>query len=438
MKLKKLHILFIFAHFQTKLSSYFMASSKAGNAMTFVFITLLIDVIGISIIIPVMPTLIEQLIHGDVSVAAKYNGWLMLTYALMQFAFSPILGGLSDRFGRRPILLISLLGLGIDYVFLALAPTISWLFVGRAIAGIAGASFTTASAYIADVSEPEKRAQNFGLIGVAFGLGFILGPVIGGLASDWGPRAPFWLSAGLSLVNFLYGCFVFPESLAKENRRPFDWKRANAVGSLMQLRKYPVVSGMVISLTLIYIAAHAVQSTWSFYTMFKFEWSEKVVGYSLGLVGVLVAVVQGGLIRVLIPKFGKENSVIIGLMLYALGMLLFGFATEGWMMFLILVPYCLGGIAGPALQGIISGEVAANEQGELQGGLTALMSATSIIGPLTMNGLFSYFSGKNAPVYFPGAPFLLGSILLVASVLFAWPRLKIKTGNKETPPFQHH
>lgn len=408
-----------------------MGSSKGRNALTFVFITLLIDVIGISIIIPVMPTLIEQLIHGDVSVAAKYNGWLMLTYALMQFVFSPVLGGLSDRYGRRPILLISLLGLGIDYVFLAMAPSIAWLFIGRAIAGIAGASFTTASAYIADVSTPEKRAQNFGLIGVAFGVGFILGPVIGGIASDWGPRAPFWLSAGLSMVNFLYGFFVFPESLAKENRRAFNWKRANAVGSLLQLRKYPVVSGMVISLTLVYIAAHAVQSTWSFFTIFKFGWSEKIVGYSLGLVGLLIAVVQGGLIRVAIPKLGKENAVLVGLALYAIGMFLFSFANQSWMMFAILIPYCLGGIAGPALQGIISGEVAANEQGELQGGLTALMSVTSIIGPLLMNNLFSYFSGKNAPVYFPGAPFLLGGLLMIASILFAWPKLKKSTDRLE-------
>jgi DHA1 family tetracycline resistance protein-like MFS transporter len=408
-----------------------MGSSKGRNALTFVFITLLIDVIGISIIIPVMPTLIEQLIHGDVSVAAKYNGWLMLTYALMQFVFSPVLGGLSDRYGRRPILLISLLGLGIDYVFLAMAPSIAWLFIGRAIAGIAGASFTTASAYIADVSTPEKRAQNFGLIGVAFGVGFILGPVIGGIASDWGPRAPFWLSAGLSMVNFLYGFFVFPESLAKENRRAFNWKRANAVGSLLQLRKYPVVSGMVISLTLVYIAAHAVQSTWSFFTIFKFGWSEKIVGYSLGLVGLLIAVVQGGLIRVAIPKLGKENAVLVGLALYAIGMFLFSFANQSWMMFAILIPYCLGGIAGPALQGIISGEVAANEQGELQGGLTALMSVTSIIGPLLMNNLFSYFSSKNAPVYFPGAPFLLGGLLMIASILFAWPKLKKSTDRLE-------
>jgi DHA1 family tetracycline resistance protein-like MFS transporter len=401
-----------------------MTSQNSNKALGFVFATLLIDVIGMSIIIPVMPKLIEQLIHGDISMASKFNGWLIFTYALMQFIFSPILGGLSDRFGRRPVLLISLLGLGVDYVLLALAPTIAWLFIGRAIAGICGASFTTAAAYIADVSSPEKRGQNFGLIGVAFGLGFVIGPVIGGLSSNLGPRAPFWISSALSLINFMYGYFVLPESLKKRNRRRFDWKRANPVGSLIRLRSYPVISGLILSLILVYIAAHAVQSTWSFYTMFKFNWSETMVGYSLGVVGLLVAVVQGGLIRIAIPKLGQANSVVLGLALYMAGMTLFAFATSGWMMFAILVPYCLGGIAGPALQGIISTQVPLNEQGELQGGLTSLMSATSIVGPLLMNNLFSYFSSKTAPIYFPGAPFLVGGVLLLASVLLALPFLK--------------
>lgn len=392
--------------------------------MAFIFTTLLIDIIGISIIIPVMPKLIEQLIHGDISVASKYNGWLIFTYAFMQFIFSPILGGLSDRFGRRPVLLTSLLGLGIDYVLLALAPDILWLFIGRAIAGIGGASFTTASAYIADVSTPEKRGQNFGLIGVAFGLGFIIGPVIGGLSSNLGPRAPFWISAGLSLVNFMYGYFVLPESLPKRNRRRFEWKRANPIGSLMRLKKYPVISSLIITMILVNLAAHAVQSTWSFYTMFKFGWTETMVGYSLGALGIMIAVVQGGLIRVVIPKLGQANAVVLGLVFYMVGMVLFGLATNGWMMFVILIIYCLGGIAGPALQGIISTQVHRNEQGELQGGLTSLMSATSIIGPLLMNNLFSWFSGKKAPVYFPGAPFIAGAFLMLISIILAFPFLK--------------
>jgi DHA1 family tetracycline resistance protein-like MFS transporter len=401
-----------------------MRPKSSNKVMAFIFATLLIDIIGISIIIPVMPKLIEQLIQGDISQASRYNGWLVFTYAIVQFFCSPILGALSDRWGRRPVLLISLFGLGVDYVLLALAPDIFWLFIGRAIAGIGGASFTTASAYIADVSPPEKRGQNFGLIGVAFGLGFIIGPVIGGLSAHLGARAPFWISAGLSLLNFLYGYFILPESLPKRSRRRFEWRRANPVGALMQLRKYPVVSSLVVSLILLYIAAHAVQSTWSFYTMYKFGWNETMVGYSLGALGIMIAVVQGGLIRVAIPKIGQAKSVIIGLLCYMTGMILFGFATQGWMMFLILIVYCLGGIAGPALQGLISTQVHRSEQGELQGGLTSLLSVASIIGPLTMNSLFAWFTSDNAPVYFPGAPFIAGASLLLMSILLARPFLK--------------
>jgi DHA1 family tetracycline resistance protein-like MFS transporter len=401
-----------------------MRPKSSNKVMAFIFATLLIDIIGISIIIPVMPKLIEQLIQGDISQASRYNGWLVFTYAIVQFFCSPILGALSDRWGRRPVLLISLFGLGVDYVLLALAPDIFWLFIGRAIAGIGGASFTTASAYIADVSPPEKRGQNFGLIGVAFGLGFIIGPVIGGLSAHLGARAPFWISAGLSLLNFLYGYFILPESLPKRSRRRFEWRRANPVGALIQLRKYPVVSSLVVSLILLYIAAHAVQSTWSFYTMFKFGWNETMVGYSLGALGIMIALVQGGLIRVAIPKIGQAKSVIIGLLCYMTGMILFGFATQGWMMFLILIVYCLGGIAGPALQGLISTQVHRSEQGELQGGLTSLMSVASIIGPLTMNSLFAWFTSDKAPLYFPGAPFIAGALLLLLSILLARPFLR--------------
>lgn len=401
-----------------------MSLKSSNKVMAFIFATLLIDIIGISIIIPVMPKLIEQLIQGDISQASRYNGWLVFTYAIVQFFFSPILGALSDRWGRRPVLLISLFGLGVDYVLLALAPNIFWLFIGRAIAGIGGASFTTASAYIADVSPPEKRGQNFGLIGVAFGLGFIIGPVIGGLSAHLGARAPFWISAGLSLLNFLYGYFILPESLPKRSRRRFEWRRANPVGALMQLRKYPVVSSLVVSLILLYIAAHAVQSTWSFYTMFKFGWNETMVGYSLGALGIMIAVVQGGLIRVAIPRIGQAKSVIIGLLCYMTGMILFGFATQGWMMFLILIVYCLGGIAGPALQGLISTQVHRSEQGELQGGLTSLMSVAAIVGPLTMNSLFAWFTSESAPLYFPGAPFIAGALLLLLSILLARPFLR--------------
>jgi len=397
---------------------------KREAALGFIFVTMLVDSIGFGIIIPIMPKLLQTLGHTDISTAAKYGGWLMFAYAIMQFLFAPVLGGLSDRYGRRPILLISLLGLGIDYLFLAWAPSLAWLFAGRIIAGICGASFTTGAAYIADISTPEKRAQNFGMIGAAFGVGFIIGPVIGGLVSGFGLRAAFIVAAALSLLNFIYGLIVLPESLLKENRRAYDWKRANPVGSLMHLRRYPAISGLVISIMLIYIAAFAVQSNWTFYTMLKFQWTEKTVGYSLGVVGVLIALVQGGLIRKIIPALGQKNSVYAGLLLYTLGFVLFAFATSGWMMFLFLVPYCLGGIAGPALQGIMSNSVPANEQGELQGALTSLMSVTSIIGPPLMTNIFSYFTGKDAPVHFSGAAFLLGGILTFISILFSIPSLK--------------
>ncbi|KAA9332994.1 TCR/Tet family MFS transporter [Hymenobacter busanensis] len=394
-------------------------ADKRQAALGFIFITLLIDVIGFGIIIPVLPKLISQLTGEPLSAAARYGGWLMFAFAGMQFLFSPVLGNLSDQFGRRPVLLTALFGFGLDYLFLAFAPSVEWLFVGRVIAGITGASFTTASAYIADISTPENRAQNFGMIGAAFGLGFIIGPVIGGLLGHYGARVPFLAAAGLSLLNWLYGFFVLPESLPKENRRPFDWKRANPIGSLRQLRKYPVILGMVASLVLVYIAAHATQSTWSYFTMYQFHWNEKWVGYSLGAVGLMTALVQGVLIRYINPKLGPKRSVFLGLGFYALGFLLFAFAGQSWMMFVFLVPYCLGGIAGPALQGIMSGQVPPTEQGELQGALTSLMSVTSIIGPPLMTNLFAYFTGTSAPVHFPGAAFLAGAVLTVISLLLA-------------------
>ena len=393
-------------------------------ALSFIFITLLIDVIGFGIIIPVVPKLIMELTGGGMSDASVYGGWLMFAFAAMQFVFSPILGGLSDQFGRRPVILISLFGFGLDYILVALAPSIGWLFVGRIFAGITGASFTTASAYIADVSTPEKRAQNFGMIGAAFGLGFIIGPVIGGILGQYGARVPFYAAAGVTLLNWLYGYFVLPESLSKENRRPFDWKRANPIGSLMHLRKYPVISGLVISLVCIYVAAHAVQSTWSYFTMEKLKWDETMVGYSLGVVGILVSLVQGLLIRYTTPLFGPKKSVYIGLALYTLGLILFAFASQSWLMFVFLVPYCLGGVAGPALQALMSNQVPANEQGELQGALTSLISVTSIVGPPLMTGLFAFYTKPTALVYFPGAPFLAGAVFMLVSLMMAMRTLK--------------
>ncbi len=396
-------------------------------AIGFIFITLLIDVIGFGLIIPVMPKLISDLLGiNNTSLASQYGGWLTFAYAIMQFLFAPVLGNLSDQYGRRPVLLISLFGFGIDYLFLSFAPSIGWLFIGRLIAGVTGASFTTASAYIADISTNENRAQNFGMIGAAFGMGFIIGPMLGGLLGEYGARVPFFVAAALALTNWLYGYFVLPESLHKSNRRPFEWRRANPIGSLMQLKKYPAVSGLVVSLVLIYLASHAVQSNWSFFNIEKFHWSPKMIGLSLGLVGLLVGGVQGGLVRILNPKIGNEKSIYYGLALYTLGLVLFAFASESWMIFVFVIPYCLGGIAGPALQAIISGNIPPNEQGELQGALTSLISVTSIIGPLMMTNLFAYFTAPNAPIYFPGAAFLLGAVFMALSLLWAYKELHTK------------
>ena len=401
-----------------------MKESKKSAAIGFIFVTLLLDIIGWGIIIPVIPGLIEELIHADVSTASKYGGWLTFAYAFTQFFFAPVIGNLSDKYGRRPIILLSLLGFSLDYIFIALAPTITWLFIGRIIAGITGASITTASAYIADISTDKDRAKNFGMIGAAFGLGFIIGPVIGGLLGGFGTRVPFYAAAVLCGLNFLYGYFILPESLDKEHRRPFNWRRANPVGSLMQIKKYPSIVGLVVSLTLVYIAAHAIQSNWSFFTMYQFGWDEKMVGISLGVVGVVVALVQGVLIRYTSRKLGNEKSIYIGLLFYTVGMFLFAFATKGWMMMAIIVPYCLGGIAGPALQSIMAGNVSPKEQGELQGALTSVMSATAIVGPPLMTNLFYYFTHDEAPVHFPGAPFLLASVLLFISAVIAYYVLK--------------
>lgn len=395
-------------------------------ALGFIFVTLLIDVTGFGIIIPVVPDLIRELIHGNLSQASTYGGWLMFAYAAMQFLFAPVLGNLSDRFGRRPVLLFSLFGFGADYLFTAFAPTIAWLFVGRLVAGITGASMTTAMAYIADISPPEKRSQNFGLVGAAFGLGFIIGPVIGGLLGTFGSRAPFFVAAGLTFLNWIYGYFVLPESLPKENRRPFEWKRANPIGSLLQIKKYPALTGLIGSFVLIYIAAHALQSTWAYYSMEKFNWHKKEVGISLGVVGAMVAFVQGVLIKKTIPALGQAKSVYTGLLLYSVGMLLFALATQGWMMYAFTIVYCLGGIAGPALQGIMSNQVPATEQGELQGALTSLVSITTIIGPLMMTGLFSYFTSNSAPIRLPGAPFFAGALLTLISAWLAYRYLHSK------------
>jgi DHA1 family tetracycline resistance protein-like MFS transporter len=390
-------------------------------ALGFIFITLLIDVMGWGLIIPVMASLIAQLKNIPVNQASTYGALLLSVYAFTQFLFSPVVGNLSDKFGRRPVLLFSLLGFGIDYIILALAPTYGLLFIGRIIAGITGASFTTATAYIADISKDEtSKAKNFGLIGAAFGLGFVLGPALGGFLATWGIRAPFYAAAALCMLNCLYGYFLLPESLDKEHRREFDWKRANPFGAFKFLKNNPKIGGLALSFFLIYLGSQAVQCNWNFFTQYRFNWSDKMVGISLAVVGVLVGAVQGGLTRVINPKIGNEKSIYLGLALYTIGLVLFAFATTGWMMFAFLVPYCLGGICGPSLQSVISGHAPANQQGELQGTLTSLMSLTAIIGPLIMNNTFAYFTTDKAPFFFPGIHFLIGAACMLASIFITY------------------
>jgi MFS transporter, DHA1 family, tetracycline resistance protein len=404
-----------------------MRSGKQA-AIGFIFITLLIDIMGWGLIIPVMPKLISQLKGIPINEASSQGAWLIAAYAITQFLFAPVIGNLSDKFGRRPILLSSLVGFGLDYIILALAPTYSWLFIGRIVAGITGASFTTASAYIADISTPETRAKNFGMIGAAFGLGFVIGPALGGLLAGWGIRAPFYAAAGLCLLNALYGYFILPESLSKENRREFQWKKANPFGSLAFLKRTPGIGGLALCYFLIYMAAQAVQGNWSFYTIYRFTWTEGMVGISLAVVGLLVGAVQGGLTRVINPKLGDEKSIYLGLAFYTIGLVLFGLASQGWMMFVFLIPYCMGGIAGPSLQATMAGHVPANQQGELQGALTSLMSLTTIFGPMIMNNLFEYFTTSKAPFYFPGISFILGAVFMLSSLFIAW---RVLSGKRE-------
>lgn len=401
-----------------------MKIATKKSAIGFIFVTLLIDVTGWGIILPVVPKLIKELVHADISEAATYGGWLGFAYAFTQFLFSPIMGNLSDRYGRRPIILISLFGFTVDYIFLALAPTISWLFLGRVIAGVTGASMSTASAYIADISTDEERAKNFGIIGAALGLGFIIGPVIGGLLGQFGARTPFYAAAVLCLLNFIYGYFILPESLEKEKRRPFAWKRANPIGSFQFLTRHPKISGLVTALILTYIAIHAVQSNWHFFTMYKFGWNEQMVGCSLGLLGLLIGLVQAVLIRWTLPKLGEKRSIYCGLVCYAVGLFLFAFASEGWMMFAFLVPYTLGGICGPALQSVITKNIPTNAQGELQGALASLASITAIAGPPIMTNLFYYFTHDSAPFKFTGAPFFLAALLMGISSMIVYTTFK--------------
>lgn len=400
--------------------------SSPKSALTFIFITILVDVIGIGIIIPVMPALISNLTGGSLTDAARDGGLLMISFSAMQFLFAPVMGELSDRFGRRPVLLLSLFILGIDYLFHAFAPTIALLFVGRILAGITGASFSVAGAYIADVSTPENKAKNFGLIGAAFGLGFILGPAIGGYFAKWGTQLPFIIAASFTLLNFLFGYFFVPESLASDKRRPIRYRNMIPGVSLGHLGRFKSVFGLIMAFGLVQLAGQVMPSTWTFFTMEMYDWNEAEVGISLTVVGVLVAIVQAFLIGKFVKQFGQKRVIVMGFVFWTVGMLSFCFASTPLILYIALIPYVLGGIAGPSVQGLISNSVSEKEQGNLQGALAQVMSVTAIIGPVLYTNLFARYSAEDTSVYFPGAPYLVaGLIVVVASILAIWSLRKM-------------
>ncbi|MCC6971534.1 MAG: TCR/Tet family MFS transporter [Phycisphaerales bacterium] len=404
--------------------------SSRRPALGFIFITLLLDVLGFGLIIPVAPKLVQHLQGGGEQEAAGAVGFLAATYALMQFLFAPLLGVLSDRFGRRPVLLVSVFGSGVDYFAMALAPTVPWLFITRALNGISGASMTAANAYIADVTPPEKRAAGFGMAGAAFGLGFVLGPLIGGFLGDLDIHYPFYAAGGLTLLNWLYGYFVLPESLPPARHHSINYKRANPVGAFSGLTKYPMVFGLAWSFFLMNLAQFALHATWVLYTGHKFGWGPKDVGLSLFAVGVGAAIVQGGLARRIVPMLGERMSLLLGVAIGVLSYIGYGAATQGWMIYVTVAFGCLGGIAMPAAQSIITRSVPRDQQGTVQGAMTSLQSVANVLGPLIGSGAFAYFISDRAPFQLPGAPFYAGAVLSFLGLVIAAVVLK----RHATPP----
>lgn len=403
-------------------------------ALGFIFVTVFLDILGIGLIIPILPKLVEQLQGGNVGAAAHTVGLLGSLYALMQFICAPVLGSLSDRYGRRPVILASLFGAGIDYIVLAVAPNLGWFYAGRIVAGITGANITAAMAYIADVSPPEKRAANFGLIGAAFGLGFITGPALGGWLGATNLRLPFVVSACLALANWLYGFFVLPESLAEKNRRKFSWAASNPAGSFAGLKKYPLVFRLAIAVFLTYLGQTMLQSIWALYTGYRYSWTPKQIGMSLAFVGVLAAIVQGGLARKLIPKLGEPRSILSGLVMQIGAMAAYGLATEGWMLYPALIFGCVAGIAGPAIQGMVSRNVPDDRQGGVQGALASLNSVAGILGPLISTNLFAFFIGPRAPIHLPGISFFVASGLFIGALLLVIRALRFQAMRIVNPP----
>ena len=387
------------------------------HAAMFVFVTVVLDSMGIGIIMPVMPDLLQELSGLSIGEAALWGGYLSFSYAAMQFLFSPAIGNLSDRYGRRPVLLVSLATLGIDYVVMALAPSLWILFIGRIVAGIAGATYSTATAYIADVTPKEKRAAAFGLVGAGFGVGFILGPALGGLMGELGTRAPFYAAAVVAFANFAYGWLVLPESLAPENRRPFEWLRANPLGAIWQISNFPMVSWLL-GATVLYGLAHMVYpAIWSFFTKAAFNWSNAEIGLSLAVVGIFFAIVQGGLIGFILKRLGEVRTALLGFITNVLGMLGIAFATQDWMVYALMPVTALGALVTPALTGLMANRIPDDQQGELQGLISSLNAVTAIVSPLVLTQLFGYFTAPGGPVFFPGAPFVAAAMIVAIALI---------------------
>lgn len=387
---------------------------RAGIA--FILVTLFLDVLGIGIVIPVLPGLVDAFVAGGASAAAPWYAALAAVYALMQFLFAPLVGSLSDRYGRRPVILTCLLAFGLNYLILAVAPNLVWLFVGRVIAGVTGATITAANAYIADVSGPDDRARNFGLVGVAFGLGFIFGPALGGLLGDIGLRLPFYASAAVVLLNTLYGWLVLPESLPPEARRPFSLARANPLGGLSGLRAYPMVAGLAFAFLFFSLAQRGLETVFVLYTDYRYGWGPRENGLALALVGVMAVVVQGGLVRPAVARWGERRTIRIGLAISTVGFVGYGLAGQGWMMLAVIVVASLGAVAGPALQGLVAGAVPSAEQGAVQGSIASLLALTAIFAPLLSGALFAGFSGSGAILELPGMPFFAGAAFLAVAL----------------------